>query len=77
MIITLRYRACTRSKIGTYMYLRTCMELSTVKTYCDTTPALAILSKPNSHVIPSKGNKTMQALIAALECALTKMKDDN
>ena len=59
------------------MYLRTCMELSTVKTYWDTTPALAILSKPNSHVIPSKGNNTMQALTAALKCRLTKMSDNN
>lgn len=48
------------------------MELSIVKTYWVTTPVLAILSKPNSHVIPSKGNKTMQALTAALQCRLTK-----
>ena len=40
--------------------------LSTVKTYCETSPALERLSKPNNHVTPKRGNNTMQAFTVVL-----------
>ena len=45
---------------------RTCSVLSTVKTYCETSPALERLSKPNNHVTPKRGNNTMQAFTVVL-----------
>lgn len=43
-----------------------CSVFSTVKTYCETSPALERLSKPNNHVTPKRGNNTMQAFTVVL-----------
>ena len=49
-----------------YISSLTCSVLSTVKTYCETSPVFERLSKPNNHVTPKRGNNTMQAFTVVL-----------